>query len=108
VGSTQEDTVSKKQKGKVIKVGEICIDSGQVIICDPTYAVNHDGMIPGGLAAQLTSDRAKDTSWGKDAPIAVVSFTGLGDGVYPVYARVLDCKEWGKRVASLHVSFLLD
>jgi hypothetical protein len=33
----------------------------------------------------------------------VVSSSGFGDGVYPVYARYLEDPEWGRRVAELKV-----
>jgi hypothetical protein len=77
-------------------VGRVCIDSGMVAIVDPCNA---------------------DQAWDQtekmvepDAPLAaeqlglfVISQTGLGDGLYPVYIETADFGAWGERVARIIV-----
>lgn len=40
------------------------------------------------------------------AGAGVVASSGLGDGSYDVYAKFVDCKGWGRRVAELRVVML--
>lgn len=58
-------------------IGEVCIDSGQLMLCDPCHAdVQSD---PDDFGEHcIVNDH--------DVPIAVFTSTGLGDGIYPVYA----------------------
>src|SRR5260370_41820656 len=54
---------------------------------------------------QITAKTEEATTYGEGAPVAVVSSTGFGDGIYPVYAAIADCGKLGQRVAALMVDF---
>jgi hypothetical protein len=124
-------------KSKWIKVGEVSVDSGTLLLSDPAYVIEGDmrqlptyeeivglkqsrSVIPtkmierrgGGAAAgpfrDLPAENAHvmqiftdGTSWGESQPTAVVTRTGDGDGVYPVYAKIENDK-----VAEVRVVFL--
>ena len=99
-----------KQKWRTI--GEVCVDSGTIVICDPCNAEEarerwrdrcmtvdlNECAIKGIRTWQATNER--------DCPIAVVADSGLGDGVYAVEARYEDLGECGKRVAEVRIKFL--
>jgi hypothetical protein len=85
-------------------IGEVCVDTATLIICDP---------------CQL--DEAGDSNWWSErlndnhsvvlnnkhhCPIAVAVRTGIGDGRYKVEARYINDPEWGKRVAEIRIKFL--
>lgn len=79
-------------------IGKFGVDSGQVLIGDPCYLgdfVNDDFepnkqsedftySYSGACNRTLTDDKAGGI--GRFGSMAVVSSTGYGDGVYPVYA----------------------
>jgi len=122
---------------KVVEVGRVCVDSGQIMIADPSYEIRHEDAtkhleavykdlrkLPGGdippdpdlvkqitdkinanRTKQITAKREEATTYGEGAPVAVVSSTGFGDGIYPVYAAIADCGKLGQRVAALMVDF---
>jgi hypothetical protein len=124
---------------KVVEVGRVCVDSGRIMIADPSYEIKHEDAVghvmaeygkavavarSGGgitnnpdldkqiaeirtanLTKQITARTENATTYGEGAPVAVVSEAGLGDGIYPVYAAIADCGEWGQRVAALVVDF---
>jgi hypothetical protein len=89
-------------------IGEVCVDSGHLVICDP-------------CRAQETSNRWADTDLNECAkngvkaweltnddyyPIAVAVQTGLGDGIYKVEARYETDPVFGKRCAEIRIKFL--
>ena len=82
---------------KWVLVGEVGVDSGQVVVVDPCYV--SDG---------LDYDQVCDATEGKDGSPqcgtwdngAVASGTAWGDGSYPVVARLE-----GNRVQELRVLF---
>lgn len=89
-----------------VKIGEVWVDSGQVMIVDPCYLGDwkDDGLVDGktegtfdysGACAVTLSVGAGQLDHG-----AVVSSTLCGDGSYPVYAEME-----GNRVRSLTIRF---
>jgi len=53
----------------------------------------------GACGATLSDERA-----GQLGRVTGVAFSsGLGDGVYPVYATIVDDELWGKRVAKVEI-----
>lgn len=92
-------------------IGEVCVDSAHLIICDPFKAQ---------AASNRWIEKFKDLDLNEcakkgfrdweltnnhDCPVAVVIQTGLGDGFYKVEARYED-SVWGKRCAEVRVKFL--
>lgn len=77
--------------------GMIAIDSGQAMICDPSYLDNWDDNQKDewnleGKIGQYSYQGASATTLANDygqleTATAVVFSTGLGDGLYPVYVQ---------------------
>ncbi len=100
-------------------VGEVWVDSGQVMIVDPCYLGNWEDNdafpddeneenyeLPSfrySGACRATTDKEKHA--GQLDHGSVASTSGFGDGCYPVYAEYSDEGEWGKRVKSLTIEF---
>lgn len=97
-------------------IGYVGVDSGQLMLCDPSYigqdfaasefdpaTTDETGTYPmtynGASGATLSDER-----FGQLGNALGVAFSsGLGDGVYPVYAVIVNDPVWGKRVASVRV-----
>ena len=103
---------------EIVEVGHVAVDSGQVVIVDPVRELEYENLIVDVMnftkdgqprrTRQIVASRDDDTNtWGEGAPIAVVAKTGLGDGVYPVFAEVADCGDLGKRISKLTIDFEL-
>jgi hypothetical protein len=101
------------------RIGYCAVDSGQILITDPSYVtdfVNNkmgdEGKghysWAGACATTLTEERAGQLGFintgGEGA--GIVSSTGYGDGFYPVYAHYVEDDTWGKRVARLEIIFI--
>jgi hypothetical protein len=78
---TNQAIAEKQETLRMEQIGEVAVDSGQVMILDPSS----DGKVkgfpvpPGQLARPLTR-----TDSGVE--VGVVSLTAVGDGCYPVSA----------------------
>jgi hypothetical protein len=80
-----------------VLLGNFAVDSGQVMIGDPCYlddfknddykedGVQNDYSYSGVCATTTTKENGGELSV-NGVSLAVVSSTGMGDGVYPVYA----------------------
>ena len=91
-------------------IGEVCVDSGHLIICDPCQGeeashrwidsdLDLNKCAKNGIRTwELTND--------DNCPVAVVAQTGLGDGRYAVEARYEEDPFMGKRVAEIRIRFL--
>jgi hypothetical protein len=101
-------TATRRKPNAWQTIGEVCVDSGSVIIGDPCNADDactlwfrliEDGVTD--LNAMMRKDiRAQQVE------NAVIAQSGLGDGVYKVEARYEDCDQWGKRIAEIRIRFL--
>jgi hypothetical protein len=93
-------------------IGEVCVDSGSIMICDPINASEAEHRTKHLFnSIDLNECAKKDVRSheifnASEAPIAVVAESGLGDGIYEVEARYEDCEEWGKRIAEIRIRFL--
>lgn len=99
-------------------VGYFGVDSGQVMIGDPGYldkwkeneiGDEYSGHYSWAGACASTDDSFIQGGVLKNeigAELAVVTRTGLGDGVYPVIAHYVDDKDWGRRIARLEIVFI--
>ena len=101
------------------RIGYCAVDSGTILITDPSYVsdfvdnkmgeagVGHYSWA-GACATTLTQERAGQLGFirtgGEGA--GIVSSTGYGDGFYPVYAHYVEDDNWGKRVARLEIIFI--
>ena len=104
-------------KDKRIKIGVVGVDSGQLVICDPCY-IKHNGeqselndydellkkkaesgngdLNKADEYAQLCFDMGHEG-------LGVVFDSGIGDGVYNVYATIGEISCFGKRVKKVEV-----
>lgn len=91
---------------KLKKIGMIGVDSGTIIISDPCYLIG-EGWTDEDYDKEVCSDwdRGKQIKNDIGAYKAVLSSTGFGDGVYPVYAEIEDLGEFGKRVSRVIIDF---
>lgn len=107
---------------EVKQIGEVGVDTGRVFIGDPAYlVVNED--VNSDLDHQILSkeDGAHD-AWAMSNPqdpytheavfakghtgAGVSLSTGLGDGVYPVFATYADTEGWGRRIVRAEIVFI--
>jgi len=90
------------------RIGVIGVDSGQVVVTDPSYIGAKNG-IPSYDNISKVSLAGKNQLKNKTGiKLAVVSSSGLGDGVYPVYAVTGKAGKFGDRVKALVVDFEVD
>ncbi len=82
---------------KRIQIGKISVDSGQILIIDPSYIfresvrneIDGGSDIPGAHARTGMYSPTRWTQLGKGWGRSVISHTRTGDGIYPVTA-ILD------------------
>jgi len=79
-------------------LGHFAVDSGQVMIGDPCYlndfindeykkdGVKSEYSYSGACLSTSSKELGGELSMGNNTLLSVVSSTGMGDGVYPVYA----------------------
>lgn len=67
------------------KIGNVAVETGQMLLIDPVYTK--------GVAKTKYK-------------VSVLTRTGLGDGYYPVYAKIGKVGKWGKRVKEIKIDFL--
>ena len=86
-----------------VKIGEISVDTGQMVIVDPVYTSVVDDNDP----VWKISGKHKfgQLSFDNGIPAAVVFNTGVGDGTFPVRAKIVN-DEGDLRVASVRVDML--
>lgn len=100
-----------------IKIGEVGVDSGQLVICDPCY-INHEGnhrelndydymlkkRAESGNGDLNRAEKYLQLKYdlGHDG-LGVVFDSGLGDGVYDVYATIGKANGWGERIKKIEV-----
>ena len=119
---TKSATKAKPQEKKIL-LGHVGVDSGQLLITDPCYlhdwkdnppegeerpckglySYSYDGACS-ATGAEGKFGGALRFALGHEGAGVALS-TGFGDGVYPVYAYVRDCGEWGPRVVRVEVEF---
>jgi hypothetical protein len=92
-------------------IGSFGVDSGTVLIVDPCYVLDGEGKYPLSfghnweefVVMNLMDDHGHLTSKQLHGEMGVVSSTGYGDGVYPVWARM---DNTGTRIAELRIEFI--
>ncbi len=102
-------------KSKWIKIGECAVDSGQIILVDPCYVLPKKEEKDGGYTYSDLTNRWEKGDWKEHyfeevfsgiAGTGVVVSSGIGDGCYPVYVKMVEDEVMGKRVAEVKVVFL--
>lgn len=103
---------------RVEQIGVCCVDSGQIMIVDPCYVLPNKRVesllaekgiheprdVPDyGEVCEANTGAGAQLRNSHKAPIACVTHSGYGDGVYPVFA-VVDCKTG--RVRSVRIEFI--
>jgi hypothetical protein len=102
--------MAKKEQWRTI--GEVCVDSAYVVICDPLQATQASKWCDDYFrktdlnAAAINNQGAAQIVNGGGVPVGVVTTTGLGDGIYKVEARYEEHPIWGKRCAEIRIRFL--
>lgn len=84
------------------RVGEVGVDHGGVAIVDPEFVGISDLDQEKIMDARVGTDLDCETA----ETVGVFVATGLGDGVYPVYADVVDVPGAGRRVARIVIDCL--
>ena len=112
---------------RVICIGHVAVDSGQLMICDPCYIEANDwqdqpyatlppnasGVYPfnynGACSATLSPELAGSLAFNSGNSGAGVAFaSGYGDGLYPVYATYVDDPMFGMRVSKVEIVMIQD
>jgi len=113
-----------KAKNEVIKrvlLGNVGVDSGQIMISDPCYVkgfIDNEKFEPARADDEGNYPYSYNGSCGATLSEAmggqlgvihgVVSSTGYGDGCYEVWATIGESAGWGVRVHKLEVIFIDD
>lgn len=88
------------------RIGVIGVDSGQVVVTDPSYiGVPMTGLPSYGDISKVSLAGKTQLKNKKGINLAVVSESGFGDGLYPVYAVTGKADKFGERVKALVVDF---
>lgn len=105
-----------------VLVGYCAVDSGQIMLVDPSYAADNAFVgtsgepfaanlrapypfsYNGACSATCSPEQAGQLGEGT----AVVVASGYGDGFYPVYATYVEDDTWGRRIASVRIDFISD
>lgn len=96
-----------------VKIGMCGVDSGTLMIVDPCYVLP-DKIGEVATEKSYTYDKFLDDIGGDQfkqilasgiGGTGVISSTGFGDGNYPVYAKIVDEGDFGKRVKELKIKF---
>jgi hypothetical protein len=113
-----------KAKNEVIKrvlLGNVGVDSGQIMISDPCYVkgfidnekfeparADESGNYPYSYNGSCGATLSEAMGGQLGAISGVVSSTGYGDGCYEVWATIGESAGWGVRVHKLEVIFIDD
>lgn len=86
-------------------IGEAGVDSGQLMVVDPCYAIDTvDRAAYDRMCKQtLRPEKAGKTTLTGIQGDAIVFSSGFGDGCYPVVAKYEDCGAWGTRITEVRI-----
>lgn len=106
-----------KTKENRLKIGVVGVDSGQLVVCDPSY-IDHSGKHKELNDYKLLLEKRADTGSGDlnrkekylqlkydlgHDGLGVVFDSGWGDGLYEVYATIVDTGKSGKRIKKVEI-----
>ena len=97
----------KNNSREVVMMGRIAIPSGNVAIVDIKDLIDHNIDFP-AVQKFINNNSCihyqKRTQSGNES---LMTFkTGLGDGIYPVFAEIKDCGIHGKRISKVIIQML--
>jgi hypothetical protein len=82
-----------------IKIGQVAVDSGHLLICDPAKKEYDDARI-----IELNTSKGWSTQYSESSAVVIPS--GLGSGIYDVEARVAEVPGFGKRISEIRIGFV--
>jgi len=106
------------KKDKWIKLGVAGVDSGQLLITDPCYINSEwkknedfekleqkgEFSYAGCCNKTLSKEKGGQLNFKMGhAGAGVVFSSGLGDGTYEVWGKVMDIKDWGERIVEVKI-----
>ena len=98
------------------RIGTLGVDSGQMMLVDPCYALADKQELENILLHEQinTYDKLLE-EYGDDFNVDTIEFadgivcsTGYGDGSYDVFIKTIDDSMWGHRVAEMKIVFIED
>ena len=100
-------TMKLKMSEGWFRAGEVGVDSGHMILVDPCYV---SGGCDTDSCYEATTDDATGCGLGHPYQAltegsGMVTQTGIGDGVYPVYVCRRDMAGWGERNVAMIVDY---
>jgi hypothetical protein len=107
--------MKKQKESEWTLIGHCGVDSGHLVLVDPCYIMpsdtrklEDDQMDYGQLHKSLfgkdgIGPESKELVFSGIAGNGVVFSSGIGDGNYPVYAKIVDDETFGRRVAEVKV-----
>jgi len=109
----------KKIVDEWVKIGVVGVDSGQLMVCDPCY-VDREWRCEDFTKAKANENFSYNAVCHKTlkrmfgqlkfvrghSGVAVAFATGVGDGCYPVFARVAEVPGFGRRVCEVKILFV--
>lgn len=80
-------------------IGHVGVDAGCLLIGDPSYVF--DGF-------DYEAEVCSDWQFYREAidGLAMLVSSGLGDGMYPVEAKIEEVEGWGERVTEVRIRFI--
>lgn len=109
---------------EVREIGTAGVDTGRLLISDPSYLVADLDVSPDLDHRILRKEDSAHNAWAQSNPQgpytheaifakghngAGVAFSaGLGDGTYPVYATYADVEGWGRRIVRVEIVFIAE
>ena len=91
-----------------IRLGEVGVDSGQLLVIDPCYLAQWDHeRLYDEVCRITTEDFGGQLEYAPGRPGLAVAFSsGFGDSAYEVWATVRDFGPWGRRLARVEIDLL--
>ena len=91
-----------------VRLGDVGVDSGQLLVIDPCYLEDWDHQRSYPEACHVTGDgTGGQFHYASGRPGLGVAFrSGFGDGVYLVWATVRDFGPWRRRVVRVEIDLL--
>jgi len=99
------DDSSKRSRNSRKLLGYVNVDAGLIYIGDPSYLIGSElGAVPWDQFLETyIRPTESEFAYSIDDGTAIVTDTGYGDGIYPVYATIRD-----GRVMAVTISFEIE
>jgi hypothetical protein len=98
------DDSSKRSRNSRKLLGYVNVDAGLIYIGDPSYLIGSElGAMPWDQFLETYIGAETELAYPVEDGTAIVTTTGYGDGIYPVYATIRD-----GRVMAITISFEIE